>query len=138
MILAVSLNSATAGKFVRVFGRQLELASLAADHVPWPSVSISASRRTAFAQDRAETADRQDRAPRRSASTPALDAHADFQVGRHQHGAFLRSTSSLTFCRIGLGLRVGATAAAVWNAAEQLLAFTGDFHGSIRFAIRDS
>jgi len=27
-------------------------------------------------------------------------------------------TSSLTFCKIGLGLRLGATAAAVWKAAS--------------------
>ena len=41
-----------------------------------------------------------------------VDADAHFQIGGHQDRPVVR-TSILTFCRIGLGLRVGATLAAV-------------------------
>ena len=83
-------------------------------------------------EDRAEAvAGQDDAAGRLDREARHLDADAHLQVGAHQDGLLRRSASSLTFCRIGLGLRAGATLAAIWKACKQFVAFAGRFHGSV-------
>ena len=101
------------GKLVRILGRQLELAALAADDVPCRSASMRSlssvlSRRIEPNRPTGRTA-----APGVfDFDARHLDADADFQVGGQQRAAF-GGHFELDVLQDWLGAAAGATAAAV-------------------------